>query len=83
MSQNPIAVTRAVAGLLLAGALVAAHAGSPRQPAPVSAKLSEWTIQLSKTTVPGRAGHLHRHEWRQHPARLRGRRAGDREGDRR
>ena len=52
MTQNPIALTRNVAGLLLAGGLVAAMPAHRGNPAPVSAKLSEWTIQLSETTVP-------------------------------
>jgi plastocyanin len=52
MKQKPIALTRNVGGLLLAGALVAAIPASRGNPAPVSAKLSEWTIQLSETTVP-------------------------------
>ena len=52
MRQNPIALTRTIAGLLLAGALVAAMPAHRGDPAPVSAKLSEWTIQLSETTVP-------------------------------
>jgi plastocyanin len=52
MKQKPIALTRNVAGLLLAGALVAAIPASRGNPAPVSAKLSEWTIKLSETTVP-------------------------------
>ena len=52
MRQNPIALTRTIAGLLLAGALVAAMPAHRGDPTPVSAKLSEWTIQLSETTVP-------------------------------
>ena len=52
MSQKPIVATRDVAGLLLAGALVAAMPARRGNPAPVSAKLSEWTIQLSEATVP-------------------------------
>jgi plastocyanin len=52
MTQNPIALIRKVAGLLLAGGLVAAMPAHRGNPAPVSAKLSEWTIQLSETTVP-------------------------------
>jgi plastocyanin len=52
MRQTPIALTRNVAGLLLAGALVAATAAPRANPAPVSARLSEWTIQLSEATVP-------------------------------
>jgi plastocyanin len=51
MRPNPIALTRTVAGLLLAGALVAAIPAHRSDPAPVSARLSEWTIQLSETTV--------------------------------
>jgi plastocyanin len=52
MRQIPIAQTRTVAGLLLAGALVAAMPAHRDSPAPVSARLSEWTIQLSDATVP-------------------------------
>ena len=52
MRQKPIAVTRNAAGLLLAGALVAAIPAPRGNPVPVSAKLSEWTIQLSVATVP-------------------------------
>jgi plastocyanin len=52
MRQKPIAVIRNAAGLLLAGALVAAAPAPSRNPAPVSARLSEWTIKLSETTVP-------------------------------
>ncbi len=52
MRQTPIAVIRNLAALVLAGALVAAIPASRRNPAPVSARLSEWTIQLSETTVP-------------------------------
>jgi plastocyanin len=52
MRQTPIAVIRALAGLVLAGTLVAAISAPRGNPAPVSARLSEWTIQLSQTTVP-------------------------------
>jgi plastocyanin len=52
MTQTPIAVIRNLAALVLAGTLVAAIPASRRNPAPVSARLSEWTIQLSETTVP-------------------------------
>jgi plastocyanin len=52
MRQKPIALIRNASGLLLAGALVAAIPAPRGNPAPVSAKLSEWTIQLSETTVP-------------------------------
>jgi plastocyanin len=52
MRQTPIAVTRNVAGLLLAGALVAATPARRDAPVPVSARLSEWTIQLSEAAVP-------------------------------
>ncbi len=52
MRQKPIALIRNLGGLLLAGALVAAIPAPRGNPAPVSAKLSEWTIQLSETTVP-------------------------------
>ena len=52
MRQTLIAVTRTVAGLLLVGALVAAMPARRDNPVPVSARLSEWTIQLSEATVP-------------------------------
>jgi plastocyanin len=52
MRQNPIAPIRSAGGLLFAGALVAAAPAPRGDPAPVSARLSEWTIQLSATTVP-------------------------------
>jgi len=52
MRQKPIVATRNVAGLLLVGALVAAPPARRGPPIPVSAKLSEWTIQLSEATVP-------------------------------
>jgi len=52
MRQKPIVATRNVAGLLLVGALVAATPARRGPPIPVSAKLSEWTIQLSEATVP-------------------------------
>ena len=52
MRQKPIAVIRNLAGLVLAGILVAAIPAPRGNPAPVSARLSEWTIQLSATTVP-------------------------------
>jgi plastocyanin len=52
MRQKPLAVIRNVAGLLLAGILVAGTPAPRGNPAPVSARLSEWTIQLSETTVP-------------------------------
>jgi plastocyanin len=52
MSQNLIAVTRSVAGLLLGGALVAALPARRGASVPVDVKLSEWTIQLSQATVP-------------------------------
>jgi plastocyanin len=52
MRQKPIALIRNAGGLLLAGALVAAIPVPRGNPAPVSARLSEWTIQLSATTVP-------------------------------
>ena len=51
MSQKLI-VARNVAGLLLVGALVAAMPIRRGKPVAVSAKLSEWTIQLSEETVP-------------------------------
>jgi plastocyanin len=52
MRQKPIALIRNAGGPLFAGALVAAIPAPRGNPAPVSAKLSEWTIQLSETTVP-------------------------------
>jgi plastocyanin len=52
MSQKLIATTGRVGGLLVVGALVAAVPARRGYPAPVSAKLSEWTIQLSEATVP-------------------------------
>jgi plastocyanin len=52
MRQKPIALIRNLGGLLLAGFLLAAIPAPRGNPAPVSAKLSEWTIQLSETTVP-------------------------------
>ncbi len=52
MSQKLIIAARAVAGLLVVGGLVAGAPTRRGQPAPVSAKLSEWTIQLSQTSVP-------------------------------
>ena len=52
MSQKLIVATRQVAGLLVVGALGAAMPARRGNPVPVSAKLSEWTIQLSEATVP-------------------------------
>jgi plastocyanin len=52
MRQTPIALTGTVAGMLLAGTLIAAMPAHRDNPATVSAKLSEWTIQLSEATVP-------------------------------
>ncbi len=52
MSQKLIIAVRAVAGLLVVGGLVAGAPTRRGQPASVSAKLSEWTIQLSQTSVP-------------------------------
>jgi plastocyanin len=52
MSQKLIVATRHVAGLLVVGALVAAMPARRGNAVPVSAKLSEWTIQLSEATVP-------------------------------
>ena len=52
MSQKLIIAARGVAGLLVVGGLVAGAPTRRGQPVPVSAKLSEWTIQLSKTSVP-------------------------------
>ena len=54
MITKPGAPTRTVAGVLLAGGLFASAAAqsAPSAPAaPVSAKLSEWTVQLSQGTV--------------------------------
>jgi plastocyanin len=51
MPQIPIALIRTVGAPLFAGAIVAAIPGPHGNPAPVTAKLSEWTIQLSETTV--------------------------------
>src|SRR6476619_2268034 len=52
MSQNLIVATRRVAGLLVVGALGAAMPARQGNPVPVSAKLSEWAIELSEATVP-------------------------------
>jgi plastocyanin len=52
MSQKLIPATRQVAGLLVLGAVVGAMPARRGNPVPVSAKLSEWTIQLSEATVP-------------------------------
>jgi plastocyanin len=52
MRQKPIAVIRNLAGLVLAGTLVAALPAPRGNPAAVSARLSEWTIKLSETTIP-------------------------------
>jgi plastocyanin len=52
MRQKPIAVIRNLAGLMLAGTLVAAIPAPRSNPAAVSARLSEWTIKLSETTIP-------------------------------
>jgi plastocyanin len=52
MRQKLIVVTRNVAGLLLAGALVAAMPARRGNPVPVNVKLSEWTVQLSEATAP-------------------------------
>jgi plastocyanin len=52
MRQKLIVVTRNGAGLLLAGALVAATPAPRGNPVPVNVKLSEWTVQLSEATVP-------------------------------
>jgi plastocyanin len=52
MSQNLIVATRRVAGLLVVGALGAAMPARRGNPVPVSAKLSEWAIELSEATVP-------------------------------
>ena len=52
MSQKLIVATCYVAGLLVVGALGAAMPARRGSPVAVSAKLSEWTIQLSEATVP-------------------------------
>jgi plastocyanin len=52
MSQKLIIAARGVAGLLVVGGVVAGVPTRRGQPVPVSAKLSEWTIQLSETSVP-------------------------------
>jgi len=52
MRQKLMVATRRVAGLLVVGGLVAAMPARRGTPVPVSAKLSEWTIQLSDATVP-------------------------------
>jgi plastocyanin len=52
MSRNLIAVTRNAGGLLLVGALVAGMPIRRDKSAAISARLSEWTIQLSEATVP-------------------------------
>src|SRR6476646_4231521 len=52
MSQNLIVATGRVAGLLVVGALGAAMPARQGNPVPVSAKLSEWAIELSEATVP-------------------------------
>ena len=49
MTQNSMLP---IGGLLLAGLTAGALPSLHREPAQVSAKLSEWTIQLSETTVP-------------------------------
>jgi len=52
MSQKLIIAARGVAGLLVVGGVVAGVPTRRGQPVPVGAKLSEWTIQLSQTSVP-------------------------------
>src|SRR6476620_12303175 len=52
MSQNLIVATSRVAGLLVVGALGAAMPVRGGNPVPVSAKLSEWAIELSQASVP-------------------------------
>jgi len=52
MSLKLIVATRHVAGLLVVGALGTGMPARRGNPVPVSAKLSEWTIQLSEATVP-------------------------------
>src|SRR6478672_2772200 len=49
MTQNSMLP---IGGWLLAGLTAGALPSLPREPVQVSAKLSEWTIQLSETTVP-------------------------------
>ena len=55
MREHLIVVTRTVTGLLGVGALVAATPARRGNQAPISAKLSEWTIRLSEATVPAGA----------------------------
>src|SRR5262245_6669274 len=52
MSRKLIVATAPVLALLAAGALVAGMPARRGDPTPVSAKLSEWAIQLSGATVP-------------------------------
>ena len=52
MSHNLLVATRGVAGLLVVGALGAGMPARRRNPVAVSAKLSEWAIELSEATVP-------------------------------
>jgi plastocyanin len=47
-----MALIHNLAGLVIVGTLVAAIPTPRGNPAPVSARLSEWTIQLSEATVP-------------------------------
>jgi hypothetical protein len=51
MRQKLMTAARGVAGLLVVGGLVAGVPTRRGQPVRVSAKLSEWTIQLSEATV--------------------------------
>jgi plastocyanin len=52
MSQILNFAARHAAGLLVVGAVVAAMPARPGNPVAISARLSEWTIQLSDATVP-------------------------------
>jgi plastocyanin len=52
MKRNAMLATGSIVGLLLAGVTAAAWSSPPGDPAKVTARLSEWTIQLSETMVP-------------------------------
>jgi plastocyanin len=52
MKSHQSVRTRQAAGLLCAGALMAAMPARRGDPVPVSIKLSEWSVQLSAATVP-------------------------------
>ena len=79
MRPEPIAV---LLGGTFAAALVAATPGAPGR----SRSGRRHLVRVDDPVVgPGRSrrtGHLHRHQRRKHPARLRGRRARNRKGDR-